>query len=176
MGDRSQSYVRESNCSKGVPVEFYWRDTLSVDENDHVSAAVDAVFDALSSSATRRWNPWARGRVRGEIRDLIDAARAGEAVPIEHVKSLRGGRDDMFELRFQDINVTDDIDGKPVHSVTNARLNHVEPLVIRMGFLGINAFEKPQNDTGKTIQDGYIDRAEQYFHATTSQRWGVNLR
>lgn len=165
----------ESICCSGGQNEFYWRETLSASAEDHISEAVDAVMNALSTP-TRRWNMWTTRARRGEIRDLIEAACEGEAVPTQHVKSLRGGIGNLFELRYQDIPVTDEVDGSIAYSNTNARINHLEPVRFINGFIGINAYEKPKDETGKSIQDGMIDWAAVYAEAHEDVEWGVIYR
>lgn len=165
---------RPSNCSSGVDVDFYWRDTQSKNRQDHVDAAVESVFKALESP-TRLWNRWSRNSTKGDIRALVQKASKGNLEPLTHVKSLRNGIGDLFEIRWQHLNVVDKTPNGQAHSTALARLIHMEPLRGSVCAIGIRSFEKPQSGNGKRIQDIEIDKAERYAQASAKQDWGIPL-
>ncbi|XBH22189.1 hypothetical protein V5R04_02880 [Jonesiaceae bacterium BS-20] len=142
---------RISNCSSGIGVDFYWRETQSKSRQDHLDAAVDEIYGALQAP-TRRWNRFSTISARGDIRALLIKATEGKLEPIKHVKSLRNGVGDLFEIRWQHLAVCDQTENGLVYGSALARLIHIEPIEASVGFIGILAFEKDRSAEGKNFK------------------------
>lgn len=166
-----------SFCTYQASVDVYWRYCAGETQSDHIEAIVDALFAALCGP-NRRWSPWNRPLVRAELRDRIEQAAMGQLVPVDHVKSLRGGRTGMFEIRWTSIGVLDeDPPGTQRHYDTEARLIHAEPSdELGIALLGLVAHEKPKADGAKDLQDEKIDEAEGIFNGGFASTWGVSPR
>lgn len=165
---------RSSNCSIGVNVDFYWRETLSMDRQDHIDAAVQAVYEALDGP-DRRWSPFSTASVKGDIRARIIMATRGELIPVDHVKSLRNGVGDLFEIRWQGLAVANATPTGLKYESALARLIHIEPTQVSVGAIGIRAFEKLPSEEGKQIQEEQIDLAERYALECAREQWGVPI-
>lgn len=164
-----------SVCSRGGEVYMYWHDFPSRIQDEHLRQLVDALFSALCHVQGRRWNPWAERLVRAEIKGRLKLACAGRLRPVDHVKSLRNGIADLFEIRWQDIEVYDELGGKKRHYLTNLRLIHAEPTGIPRAAIGLEALEKPKDSTGPGIHEEAIVRAEDYYIRHRTRTWGICL-
>lgn len=165
---------KRSMCSGGLPLDFFW---FSCADGRHVEAAVNALFAAVSSP-DRVWNPWARASVRAEFRDRLETAMRGELVPIDQVKTLRFGPDvDMFEIRWQDVAVTDlDDQRHQVFHTVQVRLYYAEPPGIGMCVVGLHAHEKQTDGSDEDIsraQDAEIFEATCRYGDGICNKWGI---
>lgn len=167
--------TRTSNCSSGVEVDLYWRQCNAPELESHIDRIVDEVFETLKKPG-RAWNPWKEEVIKGSIESLISRAASGNLEPVDHVKSLRNGIGDLFEIRFSNLHVTEIRNKIAVDVKTHARLIHVEPIKISVGAIGLLAFEKPDGIDFKTEQDDFIDEAERLEASIRSRNWGVQLR
>ena len=166
-----------SNCAVGVDVDFYWAGCPSEFLEDHIEQAKDALFAALGERRQLLWNPHAEAMVKAEIKDRLRQAARGQLKPVDEVKSLRGGRDHLFEIRWQGIAITERLeDGTHRHVKTNLRLIFAEPPELSVAAVGLVAVEKPEGEEGKALQDAAINEAERRYHAGLPRRWGLNLR
>lgn len=162
-------------CTYQARVDIYWRYLPAADERAHVDAIVTSLMTALDSP-TRRWNPYNSAMVKAEFRKRLERASRGQLQPVDELKSLRGGRGFLYEIRWNDINVVDVYsDQKQVHSKTNARLIHAEPNELGIAMLGLVVHEKRRGGT-KRDQDDAIDEAERIFNAGLPTVWGVTKR
>lgn len=174
MSDRQLLEAQRSNCCKGLPVDIYWRYCPAEEDEGHIVAIVQALFDAIAG-ADRVWNPFSGAIVRAEFTNRLRKAAQGDLVPVDHLKSLRGGRDNLFEIRWLDINVTERSGGRIRHVTTGARLIHAEPLKVSVGMVGLLAHEKGPG-TAASAQDERIDQAEVVFHGGYDDTWSISLR
>lgn len=165
-----------SYCTYQARVDIYWRHLADPDERAHIEAIVSSLMTALRTP-TRRWNPYLVKMIEAEFRQRIERASRGQLHPVDELKSLRSGRDSLYEIRWNHINVVDDDDGngKRVHSKTNARLIHAEPNALGIAMLGLVAHEK-RPGSSKHDQDDQIDEAERIFNAGLPTVWGVTKR
>lgn len=165
---------RTSNCSLGVRVDFYWHDCASAD--GHLDAAEDALFESVSQSESRRWNPHTEAMARAEFRDRLEAAERGELKPIDEVKEIGEGSV-LFEIRWLDLPVTDqDPSGTIRHSHTDVRLYHAEPVQLSLCALGLHAAEKPHGLADRDVrdlQDAAIAEALRRYWEGEGSRWGL---
>lgn len=165
----------KSRCSSGKDVEVYWRFCASTTSEDHIQQIVEELMCALNSDH-RRWNQWSTEATRAKFEDRINTAAAGRLVPVDEVKDLRGGRSDLFEIRWQDIPVQEQHGDQATFLKTNARLIHAEPESLDGSMLGLVAHEKPQTDTAKAQQDEHIDKALNIYRNTEGSTWGIRPR
>lgn len=132
---------RPSNCSAGVPVDFYWCECFGPDEDEHIEAAVNALWQAIRRRGERGWDPRAAALVRSEFRDRLREAARGELKPVDHVKEVGPGHPVLFEIRWQDIPVMELGTPRRFHDI-QVRLIHAEPEVLGLAFVGLHAHEK----------------------------------
>lgn len=164
----------DSHCSCGGSVAIYWRYCTAADQAAHIEEMVDRLMDTLKVG-NRVWNPWSEPAVAAKFRDRLRRAAAGRLRPVDEVKPLRGGRR-LFEIRWQDIAVTEVHDGQASHHTTNARLIHAEPAELGVALLGLVVHEKPQTVESKVEQDAHIDAAQNILVRAESSLWGVEPR
>lgn len=167
--------ARRSNCSSGVPIDVYWHALREGDEDAHIEVMVEALLTALQGDHRLR-NPYADIHNKARFRHTLKKAAQGEAEPVDEVKSVRGGRDTLFELRWNGVDVAEQVDGKPQFKRVGARLIHAEPMELSMSMVGLLAHEKPYTDDGLAIQDQFLDQAEQVYNAGVGNLWGITLR
>lgn len=171
-GSGTRREAERSYCTYQPYVDVYWRYCTGSDQDAHINAIVDALLEALSGP-DRRWNPHAERLVRSEFRKRIVAASKGQLEPVDEIKSLRGGRDSLFEILWKDINVAEVRGDGLAYVKTDARLIHVEPRCFSIAMVGLVAHEKPHADGSKEIQDECIDQAERIYHGGFAETWGV---
>jgi hypothetical protein len=109
-----------------------------------IAAITDVLMAVVKAPTDRRWNPYAEVMARSEFRKRLEAASRGELVPVDHVKSIEHPlAAEMFEIRWQDINVTkvDDHGGMRFDTV-HVRLLHAEPGCLGVTALALRAHEK----------------------------------
>lgn len=167
--------MKASNCSSGVFVDLYWRYLEAEDQKTHLDAMVAELFLALQG-VRRRWSPAAEAHTKALFRRLLEKAARGDVVPVDEVKSLRGGRDSLFELRWNDIDVFEIEGERRTYLRTGVRLIHAEPIEVRLGAVGLLAHEKPYIDGAAAIQDFYIAKAEGIYNEGIADLWGITLR
>lgn len=167
--------MKASNCSSGVSVDVYWRYLADEGQDAHIDAMVEALFGALQSEE-RRWSPPAQAHTKALFRRLLNKAGRGEIVPVDEVKSLRGGRDSLFELRWNNIDVLEISDQRRKYLKTGARLIHAEPIEVSVGMVGLIAHEKSYVGSSAAIQERFITEAEQIYNQGIKDLWGIALR
>jgi len=163
-----------SNCSLGVAVDFYWH--TCTDPDGHIDAAVEALVAAVSGP-TRRWNPWTMGTIRSEFRGVLLRAAAGDLRPVDEVKEVGDGRVRLFEIRWLEIGVTDEVErGVMRHSNVGVRLIHAEPIELSVCAVALHAHEKlvyPGDDRRThAAQDEEIDIALNLYREGEGNLWG----
>lgn len=164
--------ARPSNCSSGIKVDFYWYSCDARGEESHLEAAVEALLEAIRAPGTRRWNPWVLTMVRSEFRQRLTLAAAGELVPVDEVSGLRDAKWPLFEIRWQDIAVTE-VDGTELcHREIQVRLIHAEPPELSVCALGLHAHEKCVTGDVRAQQDAEIDIALGRYLDGYGDRWG----
>ena len=133
-----------SNCSTGLPVDVFWHACPDLGSLDgHIDALVRALVNVLKEPACRRWNPYAETMAQREFRHRLVAASRGDLIPVDHVKSVQHPMAaEMFEIRWQHVNVTEVVDGKTRHRQAQVRLLHAEPARLGLVALGLHAHEK----------------------------------
>ena len=159
-------------CSCGARVEFFW---IGCVDRKHLDAAVQALMTALSGG-TRVRNPYGRAAIEAMFRRRLQLATKGELVPSDHVKRIEGQPwADMFEVRWDDINVTErDPGGGLSHGKASARLYYVE--IGGLKIIGVHAHEKDLRGDARSIraaQDAQIDLAVAAYVNGLPTRWGV---
>lgn len=170
-----------SNACLGVHVEFYWVDNPSENEADHVSQAVDALFDAISVPGVRLWSPFNTPLVKAEFRKRIEKATRGELEPPGELKLLGDGRLPLYEIRWSGIKVRErPEDGGPERFFdVEVRLLHGEPDELGLCFIGLHAHEKQYwgtDDEIKEAQDAEIGTAANVYLEAAPRQWGVRRR
>lgn len=159
-----------SVCSSRLPVRLYWHAFQSGDQAAQLKRLEAVLFDALDKP-TRRWNPYLKAHTIGQIRSRLGEAAEGLLEPPDQVKCIRPPNEHLFEIRWQSLAVTDEIDGRKYFGKTNLRLLFVEPAALFPGAVGLVAFDKPQDETGKGIQDEAIGQATALFFELDVQGW-----
>lgn len=135
---------------------------------------VGALFEVVSGQS-RVWNMFSEASVRGEFANRLLKAAKGGLQPVDEIKSLRGGRDHLFEIRWPYLNVTEHVGGEVRHVITGARLIHAEPESLSVAMVGLHAHEKSKSERGPD-QDHEIDHAERIYYGGVGDLWGLKLR
>lgn len=154
---------------------MYWHALNEGDDDAHIEAMVEALLAALQGEH-RLHSPFADAHKKSSFRRVLKKAARGEAKPVDEVKSVRGGRDTLFELCWNDIDVAEQVDGKQQFKRVGARLIHAEPMNLSMGMVGLLAHEKPYGDDSRTVQDQFLDQAERIYNAGVGNLWGITPR
>ena len=163
---------RKSNCSVGVPVDFYWWNCNDPDPVAHIEENVSALWEAIRAPGRRLWNPYNTATVKGEFRQRLKRAAAGNLRPIDEVKPMDPAADSsLFEIRWNTINTVERVDGAPARFATaRARLIHAEPL--EPGVLcavGLHAHEKVVFDNDPKATRDAQDREVEFARAREAQ-------
>lgn len=170
-----------SNCSTGSSVDFYWHASSSPDQDDHIEAAVEALWQAIQRPGERGWRLETKAMARAEFRGLLREAAQGELEPVDQVKELGDEHPVLFEIRWQTIDVVEL--GPPLSFKTIlVRLIHIEPDELGLAFVGLHAHEKLViKDRGsdeangratKDAQDAEIAKALVVYGNGFSNLWG----
>jgi hypothetical protein len=167
---------RTSNCSLGVPVDFYW---YGCTDSRHIEAAINALMHAIDLPG-RTWNPYLKASARSEFKRRLITASQGRLKPIEQVKSINDHPSaPLFEIRWQHIRVMEPAaagDGGHGHDVC-VRLLHCEPLNLGVVAIGLHAHEKAlipaSHHRIREEQDAEILKAERLYHEGRPTNWGI---
>lgn len=167
-----------SNCSCGVPVDFFWHSHRDID--GHIEAAVSALMTALLAPASRRPNPYWVADARRSFRRRLDRAARGELHPVDEVKGLGlEPRVPLFEIRWQ-VGVADEVDGRVRGNDVHMRLIHVEPPELGMSAVGLHAHEKEivarDGLDVADLQNEQIRVALGVYQDGYASLWGVEAR
>lgn len=170
-----------SNCSTGSSVDFYWHASSSPDQDDHIEAAVEALWQAIQRPGKRGWRPQTIAMARAEFRDRLRAAAEGKLKPVDEVKEVGDEHPVLFEIRWQTIEVVELGPPRTFRPIL-VRLIHVEPIELGLAFVGLHAHEKLViTDRGddeanrratKDEQDAEIDAALVVYGNGFSSMWG----
>lgn len=169
---------RESNCSKGLPVDFYW---YGCDDPDGHLAAANAALMVAIDGPTRRWNPYNSAMVRAEFRGRLRLAAEGRLVPVEQVKpidQIAGAQAaDLYEIRWRDLAITEQEGGVVRYLNIEVRLLHAEPVRLGVAAVGLHAHEKLvfPGDAARTkmAQDDEIREALRRYNEGFASAWGA---
>lgn len=176
--DSSQEH---SNVCSGLCVDFYWIDNPAEDESEHISQAVDALFQAISIPGVRRWSPYNAPLVKAQFKNRIQKAARGDLEPPDELKPVSNGRLPLYEIRWSGISVHErSEDGGPDNYFdVEARLLHGEPDELGVCFIGLHAHEKQYRGTPaeiKQAQNAQIETAANLYLAARPRQWGVTRR
>ncbi|WP_425955320.1 hypothetical protein [Xylanimonas sp. McL0601] len=172
--------ARNSICSSGVRIDFYWWSCADEDVKSHLDDALAALWRAVDGP-NRRWTPWSQSMVRSQFKKRLEKAIRGQLVPVDEIKPLRDGRASLFEIRWTDIGVSEvGTGGELVFRDVHVRLIHTEPDGFGLGVVGLHAHEKaidPDDPTWtRAEQDAEVDTAERCYFAGVGTNWGLVLR
>lgn len=165
----------ESMCSKGIPIDFFWRDCC---DGEHIKAAVDTLVDLVFSGPNRLRDAWRESEVRGQFTARLENAAAGKLKPIDHVKPIgRGQRShlNLFEIRWPGVRVKERAGSTPRFVDIEVRLYYID-LEDRCAVVGLHAHEKGTEGSQDDIadaQDAAIDEAIKIFQDGHPSRWGI---
>lgn len=170
-----------SNVCSGLRADFYWVDNPAEDESEHISQAVDTLFDAISIPGVRLWTPYSAPLVRAQFKKRIEKAVRGELEPPDELKPVSDGRLPLYEIRWSGIAVRErTMDGGPdSYFDVEARLLHGEPDELGLCFIGLHAHEKQYWGTPaeiKQAQNEEIKTAANVYVRAAPRRWGVTQR
>jgi len=163
-----------SRCSCGSPIEFRWFGYPTAEAGLDLDTATDAFITSISPEG-RVWNPYALRMVRAEFRDRIKTAARGELEPVDEVKPVDiRNPPPLYEIRWQGIHVTDQIDGQLHHTTALVRMYHSEPASIPEYFVGHHVHEKLVDvDDISGTQQAEIEIAKRFFDSGESSNWGI---
>lgn len=154
-------------------MSYYWRESPN---SDHIAQTAQKVVEILEDQGYIL-NGHVGAMCEAEIEDRLELAQAGRLRPIDHVKRIqRVPEISMFEIRWDHIQVTtkDPVSWEYQGTNVMVRLYYAEegePWVV-----GLRVHEKIIGFTDKEtnrLQNEEIDKAEKYFTARRSGRWGV---
>ena len=166
-----------SCCSAGYPVAFYWHACHT--QGQHLDQAVDALTEIVYRPANRLANPFQRAALRGEFRAVLEAAQAGELVPVDEVKLIQSPSfGTLYELRWNDLRVTEtDGNGHRRYCDVMVRLIESEdPHSRPFTAVGLHVFEKQLGSSEyetRELQNNEIATAEKIFRKGTAERWDI---
>lgn len=170
---------RRSDCSSGLPVNFYWH-TCRRDDG-HIAAAVEELMAAVLRRAGRVRNRYWESDARAGFRRKLEKARRGELDPIDEVDNIDLSPDGtMFEIRWTGFKVVETNGrGRERQVEAEVRLLHVEPHDIPFAAIGLHAHEKIIDPRGKRWtrlgQDAEIRTALAVYRDGFASRWGLGL-
>lgn len=166
---------RQSNCSLGVPVDFYWYPAGEC--SNHIAAAEGALIAAMKKPG-RLWDPWKEAAARGEFRHRLKKAARGQLQPVDEVKEIQSGHGaDLFEIRWSGLRVQerDDSGGSRFRGI-EVRMLHSEPATLGICCVGLHAHEKAvEADAAATrqAQDREIAGAMRVWARAVGDDWGA---
>lgn len=172
--------VSPSRCCQRGSVEFYWAHFDGADIDDHIRHAVEMLFSVVERRGERAWNPYNATITKTAFRRRLQAAARGDLDPPGELKPLRGGRGHLYEIRWQDVQVTNFLSDRSVeHRNVLVRLIHTEPPQLPASVIALHAHEKDITGSESEIhdaQDSEIAQAEQIYYAGRDQHWDLMLR
>lgn len=156
--------------------KFYWRYCAA---DKYVEEAADFLVDELFLKKSRAKNPYTMAAAYGYFFDRIKAAERGELNPPDEVDTLSRPNPDagFFEIRWQDINVTE-LQPVKKHVKVAVRLYYVEPQEFSRAMIGLHGHEKVIKSTPKETRDCQnkeIERALTCYNKGYVDRWGLGL-
>lgn len=169
----------KSCCSLGVPVEFYYALCAGSTLEEHITAAVDALWNAIQRPGERAWNPHSRAMVRAEFRDRLLVATEGDLVPVDHIKPVGDGSCHLYEIRWVDIPIAilDENRQISAHANIHVRLIHTEPDTMKFSAIALHAHEKILDGVNtRPLQDAEIKVAEDIFDKGYEHLWAISPR
>ncbi len=125
----------------------------------------------------RVWNPFAERMARSEFRDRVRAAARGELEPVDEVKPVDvRNPPPLYEIRWQDIPVTDRDGDRIVHGTALVRMYHSEPTAVPDHFVGHHIHEKliDVEDVNRK-QNAEIRVALSFYRLGESTGWGIDI-
>lgn len=170
---------RRSDCSSGLPVDFYWHDCR--DGDGHLAAAVDALMSAVLRRPERVRNRYWESEARAGFRRKLEKASRGDLDPIDEVDNIDLSPDGtMFEIRWTGFTaVESDGRGRQRQVEAEVRLLHVEPQDLSYVAVGLHAHEKIVDPRGnrwtRLRQDEDIRIALGLYRDGFGSRWGLDL-
>lgn len=172
---RVTRYDSPSRCSQGALLQFRWWGYPPCSDDDHIAAAVAALFAAVSPPG-RVWNPWSSSMARAEFKRRLEKAVRGQLKPVDEVKPVDVAQPPpMYEIRWQDIavaNLRDD--GSQEFGKVVVRLYHSEPPSVPDYFIGHHAHEKDVTaEDVNAAQDSEIAAAVGYHDHGLPHNWGI---
>ncbi len=165
-----------SRCSSAKPLTFRWFGFPPCEPHeDNIDAAVEVLMAKVTPPG-RVWNPWSGTMVKREFRHRIVHASKGELVPVDEVKPVDvANPPPLYEIRWQDINVTDRLeDGTQRFGKVAVRMYHSEPEEAPGHFIGHHAHEKDLTATDvNAAQNEEIATAIGWYRQGRDSKWGI---
>lgn len=164
--------VKESLCSNGLPVDFFWIDCR---DGRHIDAAVRILMGIIFDPPARCRDHYREADLRNSFRIRLQRAAQGRLIPSDHVKEIiqAGSSVDMFEIRWKDLMVRERCAGGTIRSIkVQIRLYYVE-LGDRVAIIGLHAHEKDTGRDRRRKQDSEISHAVGVYAQRLADHWGV---
>jgi ribosomal protein S10 len=160
----------------GVGGRFYWRFCA---EDDHITAAVNALCDVARGDGDRVWRPIPLAMAKREFRIRLELATQGKLREPQQVKGVRRGTEvRLGEMRWSAITVPEVRDGHDRGVQVQVRLYYAEPDGYGRVILGLHCHEKRTDGTESEVrvwQDEEIDKALNCYADGAPSHWGVDL-